>query len=326
MMIFDSIIEHLNKALNDHGKCILFNNSQVAKLDKKGFYGISDKPAESKIAFVDGGNAELMDAANFSLQLVRIYYAVYQKNKRIKNNKQEFYVLVTAKNKDGKIVYKIETFNTTMKLEHEFDSLDNTLTEAGHRAEPAKIAEVIRKFAELKTAARLVEELDSGDIIVRDGDLDCCVTHEKEYYDLLKEKATKKGVLVCGLSKTTRIITDTGSSVTAALSAIAPEGEWVYPALPNISFAKLRKESSHVFRIDVFDYKHLEKILPLLKENSKDPCFLGYPYGLIDADRFARITHKEREQLRLMFMSKGGNKFRNYLASIDAHDSLNKIF
>jgi len=326
MMIFDSIIEHLNKITGDHGKCILFGNSLTAKLDKKGFYGISDKPAESKIAFIDGGNADLMDAANFSLQLVRVYYTIYQNNKRIKSQKQEFYVLVAAKSKDGKIVYKIETFNTTMKLEHEFDSLDNTLIDGGHRAEPSKIAEAIRKFAELKIAAGVIDELGEGDILVRDGDLDCCITHEKEYLDALKEKADKKGVMVCGMSKTTRIITDTGSSVIAALNALAPEGEWVYPALPNISFAKLHKNASHIFRLDVFDYKHLEKILPLLKANSIDPCFLGYPYGMIEADRFARITHKEREQLRLVFMSKGGNRFRSFVASMDAHDDLNKIF
>ncbi|MEM4263541.1 MAG: DNA double-strand break repair nuclease NurA [Candidatus Woesearchaeota archaeon] len=324
-MIFDSIIEHLNKITSDHGKYILFG-PQTAKLDKNNFYGIADSSSGNKIAFIDGGNAELMEAANFSLQLIRIYYTIYQNNKRIKNLKQEFYVLVAAKNKDGKIVYKIETFNTTMKLAHEFDSLDNTLTSGGHRAEPSKIAETIRKFAELKVAAEIIDELSEGDVLVRDGDLDCCITHEKEYIDALKDKAAKKGVMVCGLSKTTKIITDTGSSVIAALNSIAPEGEWVYPALPTISFAKLHKEAKNIFRIDVFDYKHLEKILPLLKANSKDPCMLGYPYGLIEADRFARITHNEKEQLRLLFMSKGGNKFRNFVASMDAHDTLNKIF
>ncbi len=325
-MIFDSIIEHLNKMTGDHGKCILIGSSHAAKLDRKNFYGIADKPAGKKIAFIDGGNAELMDAANFSLQMIRIYYTIYQNNKRIKSNKQEFYVLVAAKNKDGKIIYQIETFNTTMKIEHEFDSLDNTLTGGGHRAEPSKIAEAIRKFAELKVAAEMTHELGEGDAIVRDGDLDCCITHEKEYLDMLKEKASKKGIMVCGMSKTTRIITDTGSSVVAALSAMAPEGEWVYPALPNISFAKLHKGANHIFRLDVFDYAHLEKILPLLKENSRDPCFLGYPYGLIEADRFARITNKEKEEMKLVFMSKGGNRFRSFVASMDAHDNLNKIF
>ena len=40
-----------------------------------------------KLAFIDGGNLEILKAANFSLNLVRVYYSIYQNNKKISSKK-----------------------------------------------------------------------------------------------------------------------------------------------------------------------------------------------------------------------------------------------
>ena len=57
--MFKTILEKLNIKLNDHGNSIILNNSTAVKLDKKSFYSIVDKNA-NKVAFVDGGNAEII--------------------------------------------------------------------------------------------------------------------------------------------------------------------------------------------------------------------------------------------------------------------------
>ena len=41
------------------------------------------------IAFIDGGNAEIMGSSNFSLSLVRIGYVVYKNNKKISSRKSK---------------------------------------------------------------------------------------------------------------------------------------------------------------------------------------------------------------------------------------------
>jgi len=174
-------------------------------------------------------------------------------------------------------------------------------------------------------ANEAVDALEKGDVIVRDGDLQSSITGEQKYYEQLFDKAKEKQVIVTGLSKTSSILTNTGNSVASALRAISPDCEWYYLATPFIGFAKLNKNSKHVFRLDLSNKDHIGNVLSLLKANSVDPCFLGYPYGLIEADKHARVSQKEQQQIQLMFLAKGGNKFREHISSKDAHEILNKI-
>ena len=222
-------------------------------------------------------------------------------------------------------MYTVDVFNTHLRVDHDFDAFDPRLSEQGHKVEPGKVAEVIRKMAELKIACNLVDVLKPGDMIVRDGDLTEGIDQEQGILKELKEKAREKQVLVSGLSKTTGVLTDSGNSAAAVLNDIGPSCEWYYPATQEIGFAKLHKNSNYVFRLDLFDTAELKKVLGILKRNSKDACFAGYPYGLIEADRHARISHKEKEQIKMMFAAKGGSKFRRYLSSKDAHELLNKV-
>ncbi len=324
-MVFNKIIQKLGEKLENKGNSIILSSRDVIPIDSKRFLSISDKEVPGKVCYIDGGNAEIIGAANFSLQLIRTYYTIYSGNDRVGNKKHEFYVLISAKGEENKIKYEVETYNTHFRLEKEFDALDKSLVTGSHKAEPGKIAEVIRKFAEIKIAVEAIDELEKGDVIVRDGDLDSSLTGEDKYYKQLFEKAEKNQVIVSGLSKTTSILTNTGNSAAGALGLISPACEWYYPATTHIGFTKLHSQSKHVFRLDLNNKDKLGNVLALLKKNSTDPCFLGYPYGLIEADKHARVSQKEQQQIQLMFLAKGGNKFREHISSKDAHEILNRI-
>jgi NurA-like 5'-3' nuclease len=76
--------------------------------------------------------------------------------------------------------------------------------------------------------------------------------------------------------------------------------------------------------------KDRDKILSLLAENSKDVSFPGYPYGLVDADKNARVSYEELDALRMLLFSeisktKGFDTFRDALSGGDAHEWLNRI-
>ena len=310
-MIYKKILDKLKEKVSDGGKYIMLANGTKAVIDPSKFSSIT--PSQNKkITFVDGGNAELLGAANFSLQFIRIYSCTYESNKRIETKKQEFYSLITAKNIQGKIFYEIENFDTELNVK-EIDSLDPKLANT-HRIEPAKVGELVRKLAELKHATELNTE-----IIIRDGDLDSQTDEEAQYLQQLKSS----GKTIIGLSKTVSLLTDSGNSAVTVLNAISPEGKWYYPCTEGIGFAKFHPTSKHVFRIDYFG--SVQEALGLLEQNAVDPVFLGYPYGLIEADKFARVSKKETEQLKLIFLTKGGEKFRLYLSSKDAHDILNLV-
>jgi hypothetical protein len=63
-----------------------------------------------RVSFVDGGNLEILRAPNFSVQLVRVYYNIFdQQNQRIMPKKvpprMEFFVTSFARMIDGKMYY-----------------------------------------------------------------------------------------------------------------------------------------------------------------------------------------------------------------------------
>lgn len=50
---------------------------------KENFHPIEENQNSRRIAFVDGGNQELIAAPNFSVQLNRIYFNIFEGTKRI---------------------------------------------------------------------------------------------------------------------------------------------------------------------------------------------------------------------------------------------------
>jgi hypothetical protein len=73
----------------------------------------------------------------------------------------------------------------------------------------------------------------------------------------------------------------------------------------------------------------VDEIFYQMSKNSRDLAFPGYPYGLIDADNFARISEEEANEYKIMFLSQiakndKSNSFTS-IHAIDAHDILNRL-
>jgi len=141
-----------------------------------------------------------------------------------------------------------------------------------------------------------------------------------------------KNLDLCALSKTTNILTNKGRVFAAVLNSLS-EGSWSYHPVYSggkldTSFVKLNNNAKHVFRLDMNDPTKREELNGILKKQSNDPVFPGYPYGLLEADRLARVSKKEQEYLRTKFMTKFGKSWRNvktYLRTKDAHEILDSI-
>ena len=72
------------------------------------------------------------------------------------------------------------------------------------------------------------------------------------------------------------------------------------------------------------------EIFNMLAFNSSDATFPGYPYGLLDADKLARVDFNERENQKIQFLScaskeKVLSRLIKCLKSTDAHDVLNQL-
>lgn len=321
--LFSRILERIAERTKDIGSAIVLPNATVP-LNDSCFRPILAQPAK-RIAFVDGGNAEILKAPNFSLQFIRLYATVHEHDKRVSQVKKEFYALIVASGKEG-LAYDVETFGTDFAVQQSFAADDATLRTGMHLATPSAVADAVRTFAEFSLAQEICTTLNAGDVLVRDGDLMPTATHASTYLNELKRAATTRGVLLCGLSKTTTILTDSGNSAAAALQRIAPSGMWLYqPPGSTISFVNLHLKSKHVFRLDVRRAEDARAIACMLASQATDPVFLGYPYGLIEADQFAQVPGNEAARLRLQVRAHGGTQLNNHLAALNAHDTLNRL-
>jgi len=196
------------------------------------------------------------------------------------------------------------------------------------------IPEVARRFAELDLATKMIDELTKGDVIVLDGLISPHYTGEGILVEQLLTKAKQKSVSVIGFAKTTRLMTESGSSAMDALAQCSPGGCWRYSHNQgkkiNTHFVRLHDSSKHVFRIEVpgFCEENIDNILSNLKAISKDPIFLGYPYGLIAVDRLARVSNREKQYLKIALQSVAGKDYHEMAQSmkaIDAHQILDNV-
>jgi hypothetical protein len=318
--LFSQIREAIAAHTPRPGSRIILTSSFLP-LDRKNFAPLAADRRPLTVAFVDGGNAEILTAANLSVHFIRLYATVYEDNKRSQTFQREFYALITAKED---FTYAVQTFGTNFTIAN-FSAADETLTVGVHRATPSAIGDAVRQQAELAFAAETAQQLPAGAIIVRDGDLEPTITGTQERMATLLGIVRERQLVLAGLAKTTTLLTDTGASAAVALHASAPSGTWLYGAGSMTHFVKLHPRSSHVFRLDVLPPMKATEVAAALAANATDAAFPGYPYGLIEADKFAQVPKHEAGQLRIRLLARGRKDLQQHLHAVDAHDILNAL-
>jgi len=212
------------------------------------------------------------------------------------------------------------------------------------------VASLARRLAEIKLATAVVaNELDCGDVLVMDGSLHTEFGIEQERADCLYDMAVQKGVIVCGLVKATRLITESGDPLLARVADIAKQTNYdmwhvkitdqLYSGSRGFILAvKLHPNSRFVFRLEILREQFLDMsadeqnvLLGGLALNSGDAAMPGYPYGASVADKYAQVRTQDAAMYRRYFASRlsGDDRWRGVLregsASIMAHDMLNKV-
>ena len=105
--IIEKIVETINekeKTDEKEGYFFEFSDSRYKpiKISRENFREIKKISSDRKIAFIDGGNAEILKSSSFSLQLIRAFNVIYQKNKKLKTETREFFVLISRQLNWGK--------------------------------------------------------------------------------------------------------------------------------------------------------------------------------------------------------------------------------
>lgn len=313
------------------------------KIEDKSFKIISEMPPSDKyvVTFVDGGQTLIFESSFFCLGYIRTAALTYENNVRKSIDIKNFYILIKEINNK----FEIKTFPKTSFENIIFNKKDLSLEKD---VSCSKILPIIRRFAELEHASKF------NNVLI-DGTLEAKYAYELNYIKNLKTAHA--------ISKTCSLLTNNGIGIIDVLrgidnKSINNDAWYYYPVVLNnnknhpaeIFFVKLNEKSDYVFRMEfksvnnhnsetikdkILD-KNLsvqlpfqsEELLSFLKENSKDPIFLGYPYGLIDADNYARVTEQERKILQTrisIMMGKDWKNFSKVLKSMNVHEILDNI-
>jgi len=288
--------------------------------------GLFDLNEAGEVAFIDGGNIEIIGNNNFSLQLMRTYWAKYMGDKRIKAKKSDYFVLISSiVNKS--IHFKIEVFDDS------FEKIEENVVSADNEQKPESGVNLIRRIYEIRAVKEISENLNKG-IIVLDGNLSS--THQEEEEELKKAFNTvfDKDIVLLGITKSSSAVTDTGVSLVGYLHSIAEKDAWYYHPLftkggskVDLYVAKLHPRSRFAFMVDISKPADTAVVFNTLAYHARDPTFLGYPYGLLEADRSARCQENEKDHLRIKFMQhfKDKHKISKILNTNKAHDVLDHM-
>ncbi len=317
--------------------------------------------SDVEMLFVDGGNGEMFGSPRASLQLLRLYGCTFRGNTRVQGERHEFYALSLTENSGGKMSYSVKAypladgakipFGTGTPEAPSFSQDDSSMKSNGSPS-PSRAIDATRRFSELRLAESMARKMKPGSLVVLDGTLEASYPDEERIMEQLYSACRKNGLSVCGLSKTSGILTRDGYPLAerifqlmrsrTAKGSSSGKGNsggagWVKVAESSsashqatVLFARLHPSSRFVFRIDLWKENGLgaEKIMGMLSSCSTDISFPGYPYGLIHADRFARVPNSERQYYKTLFMARSGREWGGLLvqeSSVSAHSVLDSM-
>lgn len=309
---------------------------------------VNNSNSNNKICFIDGGNNELLGGPNFSIQLIRVAAVIIEQNKTRKIIKEEYYLLAKTIIKDNAILFSVNFFPLSKesalifpeKEDLTIAANDTTIRIGNERGEIAKIGEMARKFSELCLAKNMTTKLNKNDIIVLDNHLKSMFTNEDKYWQKLYDEGIQQNVFITGLCKTTNLLTTAGNSAIVSLQEQAPTECRLWYYYPSVKitcaqhqaemyFVKLHEKSKYVFKFETYQQQHTEetvkKIIEMLAENSKDYIFPGYPYGLIVADKEARVSQQEKEYYKMKLRVIAGKQHDLLQQSVRAEDAHNVL-
>lgn len=305
----------------------------------------TDRPAAA--AYVDGGNAIVCRTPTYVASVNRVYSCAFRGRDRLDRPappRVQFLTLMRNVPKNGAVKYEFETFSKGAEHAKYVPDAESiaAAAEAVKDGKEHRLHAIARGLAEWRMSAAVSGDLGDGDMVVVDGALFAWRGMEEVFMQEAVSVARERGVVMCGLSKTTGLLMDSGRSLADHVMERCPEGAWYIPLgdvwedgdpdVPGSFVVKLHPDAKYAYRLDIdadalmrLGPKGTERLIASLAANSGDMHILGYPYGLVDADRFAQVRNDEASRYRDYLRSMISQRMR---ASVDRHaqhDELNGV-
>lgn len=290
----------INTLKTKRDQCVLLDGKKTM-LKKEGFQPLpQSSSSEENLYFIDGGNQELLTTPLFTVQKIRIACVQYKGTKRIGIEEDTYFALATN--------------DKTVWLQNEDD-----VTRFGFEENPV---DSMRKTLEYEKA---VSKAQNKGFVIVDGNISSKNVKQNTYKKVIKQTN------IVGITKTTTAKNEEGLPANLILHTFTKKNKIQKPYL--FFLHEANKVKTHlvcyhgykVLRLDLTN-KDVKNVLESLTKHFYDPVFLGYPYGLVDADDQARITNKEVQESALVLKKRLGlETFEILKESYDSHDVLDSI-
>ncbi|MBI2145686.1 hypothetical protein HYU18_05210 [Candidatus Woesearchaeota archaeon] len=291
---------------------------------------LTEADGQSEVAFIDGGNSAIIQAPTAELHKIRTAIAVIKDNKLASIERKEGFLLAKATVENGKAKYTAELLESNLDLKaisSEATGTENPL---------AKVTNEARRMCEIAAAKEALKMLNGRGVIVLDGTLETFSESERKALNELTEAAAAKNAIVGAVAKTCSLLADTSESLISAAEKLGGGKEgYIIVAKgksekhkATVAIARLNRFSQHSFRIEAADEEQLAKLAASLKRQSNDIAFPGYPYGLVMADEFARISNSEAALQKAKTMATAKGHIRQLLTearALNAHSILDRL-
>jgi len=317
----------IRESPGDYGEPLI-KNAQSVPLAIENFHPLN--PLENvKIGFVDGGNNILFLSPGQAVHMIRLYYSIFKDSKKMEYGRYTFILDTRIMVEENAFDVRIYDVNSSYIFP---ERMRIGIEEIDEREKIAGIGAYLRRIGEWLLVSRI---MDRCDIIVRDGSLQTGEKKEYEYANRVFEHVNASTII--GFSKTCSLLTTGGYSLVAAIHHLSRmhgiKAPWYYhPVAKNIStirgdmfVVKLHPFSEYAFRVEVYPENKAEKALGSLIPQSNDPTFIGYPYGLIDADINARITEEEAKIYRNLLYNNADEFSRLQANAMNAHELISEV-
>jgi hypothetical protein len=283
--------------------------------------------------FIDGGNTELVESPTDSFQFIRTAAVKFSGKERKWMKKNEFYAKTTTEISGNDAIYSTRIEKPDGKAIAEIKVSTASVSEGG-RIQASKMGSVARRVLELAMAKESAEN-EKGIVIVLDGTLEAVFPGEEKYLQQLYDAAEKNENIVVAVAKTNTVLATDGKLFAELLEKNSPGGAWRYPQVAEITnenhkaelgFVKMHEKSRHIFRIEVYKKQanEAEKAINVIAMTANDVTFPGYPYGLMIADRMARVSEIDAEYLMAKNIE-SEKKFGSGIRALNAHEILDSM-
>lgn len=273
------------------------------------------------ISAVDGGSNTIIKTPTVALVLNRVYYNQFLGLKKMDHFELATFLSKTEiAKKEGRGVfvtkiYPIEGSGCPVDP-IEIDLKDQSLMVGNCYGEMSRALSMARRFCEWIFARRAVEA--GAECVVMDGALQTAFKGETLRANELYDLAAETGTAIAGLSKSSTIYLEGGFPIAGTVDGMARRKgykmwiielgrseEWAHRA--TVFYTKLHEDADRAYRLDVYERatrEQLERLLRGLIESSAYFGYPGYPYPLIDAHAYAKVSRSEADNLKAQLIDR----------------------